>query len=73
MCWFAGRSQMSAALFNEHADPSKAKAISAGTNPSITGVHAVCVTVMQVTAFDIFTPFALPAAMVTPCLSVKEV
>jgi arsenate reductase len=29
----AGRSQMSAALFNLLADPSKARAISAGTNP----------------------------------------
>ncbi len=29
----AGRSQMSAALFNQLADPSKARAISAGTNP----------------------------------------
>jgi arsenate reductase len=29
----AGRSQMAAALFNELADPSKAGAISAGTNP----------------------------------------
>ena len=42
---------MSAALFNAHADPSKAKAISAGTNPSTTGVHPVCVTVMQVKCF----------------------
>ena len=29
----AGRSQMSAAFFNQLADPSKAIAISAGTNP----------------------------------------
>lgn len=29
----AGRSQMAAALFNQLADPSKARAISAGTNP----------------------------------------
>src|SRR6476646_4942268 len=48
---FAGRSQMSAALFNAHADPSKARAISAGTNPSTTGVHPVCVNVMQVRCF----------------------
>lgn len=29
----AGRSQMAAALFNQMADPSRARAISAGTNP----------------------------------------
>ena len=29
----AGRSQMAAALFNQIADPAKAKAMSAGTNP----------------------------------------
>lgn len=29
----AGRSQMAAALFNKHADPAKARAISAGTEP----------------------------------------
>lgn len=29
----AGRSQMAAALFNQLADPSRARAISAGTNP----------------------------------------
>lgn len=39
---------MSAELFNAYADPSKARAISAGTKPSTTGVHAVCATVMQV-------------------------
>ncbi len=30
----AGRSQMAAALFNAHADPAKARAISAGTQPA---------------------------------------
>jgi arsenate reductase len=30
----AGRSQMAAALFNRHADPSRARAISAGTDPA---------------------------------------
>ncbi|MDX2108011.1 MAG: arsenate reductase ArsC [Candidatus Melainabacteria bacterium] len=30
----AGRSQMAAALFNKYSDPSKAVAISAGTNPA---------------------------------------
>ncbi len=30
----AGRSQMAAALFNRHADPAKARALSAGTRPA---------------------------------------
>ena len=30
----AGRSQMAAAIFNRHADPARARAISAGTNPA---------------------------------------
>ena len=30
----AGRSQIAAALFNRHADPAKARAISAGTHPA---------------------------------------
>jgi arsenate reductase (thioredoxin) len=34
----AGRSQMAAALFNQVADPSKARALSAGTRPG-SGVH----------------------------------
>jgi arsenate reductase (thioredoxin) len=34
----AGRSQMAAAIFNQVADPGKARAISAGTDPS-PGVH----------------------------------
>jgi arsenate reductase len=42
----AGRSQMSAALFNEHVDSSKAHAISAGTQPA-EHVHPVVVDAMR--------------------------
>lgn len=44
---------MSAALLNAYADPSKARAISAGTQPSTSGVHPVCVRVMQELGIDI--------------------
>jgi arsenate reductase len=42
----AGRSQMAAAWFNELADASKARAISAGTEPG-TGVHPEVVEAMR--------------------------
>jgi arsenate reductase len=42
----AGRSQMAAALFNRHADASKARAISAGTAPG-ERVHPEVVAVMR--------------------------
>lgn len=42
----AGRSQMSAAFFNALADPAKARAISAGTNPG-ERVHPEVVTAMR--------------------------
>jgi len=42
----AGRSQMSAAFFNQHVDPLKAHAISAGTQPA-EHVHPVVVDVMR--------------------------
>lgn len=42
----AGRSQMAAALFNELADPAKARAISAGTEPG-SRVHPEVVTAMR--------------------------
>jgi arsenate reductase (thioredoxin) len=42
----AGRSQMAAAFFNQLADPQKAKAISAGTEPG-ERVHPEVLTVMQ--------------------------
>jgi arsenate reductase (thioredoxin) len=42
----AGRSQMAAALFNELADPARARAISAGTEPG-SQVHPEVVTAMR--------------------------
>ena len=48
----AGRSQMAAALFNQLADPSRARAISAGTSPA-SRVHANVVTVMRERGVDL--------------------
>lgn len=48
----AGRSQMSAALFNQIADPRKARAISAGTQPAAQ-VHPVVVAAMQEVGIDL--------------------
>ncbi len=48
----AGRSQMAAALFNHLADPTRARAISAGTQPA-DHVHPVVVEVMQEIGLDI--------------------
>lgn len=48
----AGRSQMAAALFNQLADPSKAHAISAGTNPG-TRVHPEVVEAMREVGVDL--------------------
>lgn len=48
----AGRSQMAAALFNQLADPNKARAISAGTRPG-TAVHPEVVTVMRELDIDL--------------------
>lgn len=48
----AGRSQMAAAWFNLLADPSKARAISAGTQPG-PGVHPEVVTAMQEVGVDL--------------------
>ena len=45
----AGRSQIAAALFNRHADPKKARAISAGTQPA-TRVHPEVVDAMRTAA-----------------------
>ena len=42
----AGRSQMAAAFFNQLADPSKAQAVSAGTEPG-TRVHPEVLEVME--------------------------
>jgi|SRR5688572_31051805 len=48
----AGRSQMAAALFNSLADPTKARAVSAGTNPGPT-VHPEVVAVMNEVGVDL--------------------
>jgi arsenate reductase len=48
----AGRSQMSAAFFNQLADSTKARAISAGTQPG-EGVHLVVVEAMQEVGIDL--------------------
>lgn len=48
----AGRSQMSAALFNHYADPTKATAISAGTQPA-DRVHPVVLEAMQEVGIDL--------------------
>jgi len=48
----AGRSQIAAALFNKHADPHKARAISAGTQPSAR-VHPEVVTAMRQRGIDV--------------------
>jgi arsenate reductase (thioredoxin) len=48
----AGRSQMAAAFFNQLADPQKAVAISAGTEPGVR-VHPEVQTVMQEVGIDL--------------------
>ena len=48
----AGRSQMAAAFFNHHVDPSKAQAISAGTEPG-TRVHPEVQAVMLEIGIDL--------------------
>ena len=48
----AGRSQMAAAWFNHLADPDKARAISAGTDPG-TRVHPEVVTAMKEVGVDL--------------------
>ena len=48
----AGRSQMAAAFFNHFADPQKAQAISAGTEPG-EHVHPEVQTVMQEVGIDL--------------------
>jgi len=53
----AGRSQMSAALFNRYVDPARACAISAGTQPA-ERVHPVVVDVMREVGIDL--SFAKP-------------
>jgi len=48
----AGRSQIAAALFNKSADPSKARAISAGTQPAAR-VHPEVVDAMRQRGIDV--------------------
>ena len=48
----AGRSQMAAALFNELANPQRARAISAGTRPG-SAVHPEVVVVMRELGIDL--------------------
>ena len=48
----AGRSQIAAALFNKYADPSKARAISAGTQPA-DRVHPEVVAAMRDRGTDV--------------------
>ena len=48
----AGRSQMAAAFFNALADPQKARAVSAGTDPA-TRVHPGVVAVMREVGIDL--------------------
>jgi arsenate reductase len=48
----AGRSQMAAALFNAHVDPTKAHALSAGTEPG-ERVHPEVVTAMREVGIDL--------------------
>jgi arsenate reductase len=48
----AGRSQIAAALFNRYADPQKARAISAGTQPAAR-VHPEVVDAMRARGIDV--------------------
>jgi arsenate reductase len=48
----AGRSQMAAAFFNQLADPQKARALSAGTNPA-PHVHPEVIDVMHEVGIDL--------------------
>ena len=48
----AGRSQMAAAFFNDVADPTKARAISAGTEPG-PGIHPEVLEVMREIGLDL--------------------
>jgi arsenate reductase len=60
----AGRSQMAAAFFNALADPAKAHALSAGTDPAAQ-VHPEVITVMRELGFDLTgaTPQRLTEAL----------
>lgn len=58
----AGRSQMAAAWFNQLANPAKARAISAGTDPGLR-VHPEVVTAMNEVGVDLA---ATPTTKLTP-------
>ena len=58
----AGRSQMAAALFNRLADPQKARATSAGTQPA-DRVHPEVIAVMEEIGIDLSG--AMPARLTT--------
>jgi arsenate reductase len=62
----AGRSQMAAAFFNSHADPTLATAMSAGLDPA-PRVHPEVVTVMRELGIDLsnVVPMELTARMQT--------
>ena len=59
----AGRSQMAAAFFNRLADPARARAISAGTQPGAR-VHPEVVAVMRETGVDLGA--AVPRLLTPP-------
>jgi len=61
----AGRSQMAAAFFNELADPTKARALSAGTEPG-ERVHPEVVEAMQEAGMDLS---AARPQLLTPALA----
>jgi arsenate reductase len=61
----AGRSQMAAAWFNALADPSKARAVSAGTDPG-PSVHPEVIAVMREAGFDLS---GAPTTKLTPELA----
>jgi len=61
----AGRSQMAAAWFNELADPARARAISAGTDPAAR-VHPEVMAVMREAGFDLS---GAPTTKLTPELA----
>jgi arsenate reductase len=64
----AGRSQMAAALFNRHADPAKARAISAGTEPGAR-VHPEVAVVLNEIGIDVasMVPMKLTTELAKPC------
>jgi len=61
----AGRSQMAAAWFNELADPARARAVSAGTDPG-SRVHPEVIAAMNEAGFDLS---GAPTTKLTPELA----